>query len=119
MTGPTDRFARLPQSLSRRARWERLGPSGVPAMLAHPDWRTPAPVVIWMHGRTAHKELDPGRYLRWLRAGIGACAIDLPGHGERADQALQTGAGTLRVVTQAVEEIAAVVRALGAVEPAG
>jgi len=34
-----------------------------------------------MHGRTANKELDPGRYLRLIRAGIAVCAIDLPGHG--------------------------------------
>jgi dienelactone hydrolase len=115
-----DRFTRLPRSLASRTRWERLGPpeegaggGGIPAMLAHPDWRTPTPLVIWMHGRTAHKELDSGRYLRWLRAGMAACAIDLPGHGERADPAMQTEASTLRLTEQAVAEIDRVVASLG------
>lgn len=57
-----DRFARFPSDLAWRTRAARLGPSRVPALLAHPDWTTPAPVVIWMHGRTVSKELDPGRY---------------------------------------------------------
>jgi len=81
MKTPIERFSRLPSSLASRAKSVRFG--DVPALLAHPDWETPAPVVLWMHGRTVSKELDPGRYLRWVRAGIAACAVDLPGHGER------------------------------------
>lgn len=85
-------------------------------MLVHPDWDAdqPAPTVIWMHGRTANKELDPGRYLRWLRhdPGIAACAVDLPGHGERLDETLQDPSRTLDVVVQMAEEIDAIVTAL-------
>jgi len=84
----------------------------VPALLAHPDWETPAPVVLWMHGRTVSKELDPGRYLRWVRAGIAACAVDLPGHGERFDRELQQPENTLHVVKQMIGEIDGVVEAL-------
>ncbi|MFN0133327.1 MAG: alpha/beta hydrolase family protein [Phycisphaerales bacterium] len=78
------RFRQFPAALASRARSERIA-GEVPALFAHPDWKSPAPVVLWLHGRTVSKELDPGRYLRWLRAGIAACAIDLPGHGERLD----------------------------------
>src|SRR5262245_11172372 len=79
-----ERFSQMPSALRANARWQRLGPSDIPALLVHPDWNSgqPAPMVLWMHGRTVNKELDPGRYLRWMRAGIGACAVDLPGHGE-------------------------------------
>src|SRR4029450_3068251 len=71
--------AKLPSALRANARWLRLGPTpgNIPALITHPDWAPGhlAPVVIWMHGRTVNKELDPGRYLRWMRAtggGIGA-----------------------------------------------
>src|SRR5262245_54512816 len=96
----------MPQALRAAARWQVLA-GGVPAMLVHPDWASGrrAPAVLWMHGRTAHKELDPGRYLRWLRAGVGVCAMDLPGHGERARPELQDPARTLDVVMQASSEI--------------
>lgn len=107
-----DRFSRPPAYLAERARTTRLGHSGVPTLLAHPDWRRPAPVMLWMHGRTASKELDPGRYLRWIRAGIAACAIDLPGHGERVDPAMQEPAHTLDVLEQVLPEIDEVVGAL-------
>lgn len=106
------RFAQLPASLASLARTVRLGTSQIPALLIHPDWLTPAPVVLWFHGRTAYKELDPGRYQRWARAGIAACAIDLPGHGERAHDALQTADATLRVVEQASREVDDVVSTL-------
>ncbi len=110
------RFARLPSALEKQARRMRLVTDrvegGVPALLAHPDWTTPAPVVLWMHGRTVHKELDPGRYLRWLRAGIATCAIDLPGHGDRLDEALQSPRETMQLVGQALSEVDAVVEAL-------
>lgn len=68
-----------------------------------------------MHGRTANKELDPGRYLRWLRAahgGLALCALDLPGHGERTNPDLQESHNTLAVVGQAAREIDAILSAL-------
>lgn len=88
------------------------------------DWPAPAggagirrvPVVLWMHGRTVNKELDPGRYLRWMRAGIAACAVDLPGHGERFDERMQQADATLAVVEQMVSEIDGVLEALGALD---
>lgn len=110
-----ERFTGLPSALKANARWARLGGAleGVPAMLVHP--RAAAvengvrddnvPVVLWMHGRTVEKETDPGRYLRWMRAGLGVCAVDLPGHGERFDETLQQPERTLDVVRQMVEEI--------------
>ncbi len=107
-----DRFAGLPSSLASQARFERLAGGSVPALLAHPDWRTPVPTIVWMHGRTASKEWDPGRYLRWIRAGMAACAVDLPGHGERLDRRLHQGGQTLYAVAQMVEEIDAVVESL-------
>jgi dienelactone hydrolase len=68
--------------------------------------------MLWLHGRTVNKELGPGRYLRWIRAGIGACAIDLPGHGERFDADAQRPERTLYVVRQAIGEIDHILRAL-------
>lgn len=121
------RFAALPSALARQSRWVRLGPTGVPALLAHPDWTTPRPVVIWMHGRTVNKELDNGRYLRWIRAGggaggtggIAACALDLPGHGERFDAARQSPARTLEVIAEMAGEIDGVLDALAGPEYGG
>ena len=86
------RFAQFPSYLAERSRTYKFGE--IPVLLAHPDWDRPAPVVLWMHGRTANKELDPGRYLRWIRAGFAACALDLPGHGERAAPELQASERT-------------------------
>ncbi|MGP1310056.1 MAG: alpha/beta hydrolase family protein [Phycisphaerales bacterium] len=113
---PGGRFAELPSSLAKQARFEKLAretTQGVPALLAHPNWERPAPTVIWMHGRTVSKELDPGRYLRWVRAGMAAVALDLPGHGERFDRALNSPDNTLRVVEQMLGELDHVVDALG------
>lgn len=107
-----ERFRQFPAALASAVRSEKFGE--VPALLAHPDWRTPAPTMIWMHGRTVNKELDPGRYLRWLRAGIATCALDLPGHGERFIAEYQTGAKTPEMIAQMAGEIDGVVRALGA-----
>jgi dienelactone hydrolase len=97
------------------ARTERMAGGTVPALLVHPHLdrasgraSRPVPVVIWMHGRTVNKELDPGRYLRLARAGIASCALDLPGHGERFDPALQEPARTLEVVERMCNEIDAV-----------
>lgn len=105
----------MPGYLRERARRMRLGADvSIPALIALPDWqsKTAAPIVLWMHGRTVSKEIDPGRYLRWLRAGIGACAVDLPGHGERFDRDLQDPERTLEVVLQMVDEIDIIVDAL-------
>lgn len=107
-----ERFTRFPAALASQARSVYLGEGKIPALLAHPDWATPAPTVIWLHGRTVNKELDPGRYLRWIRAGIAACAIDLPGHGERLDQSLQGSASTLDLLERTIPEIDQVVPAL-------
>lgn len=102
-----DRFSALPGYLAERSKTITL--AGVPALVAHPDWQTPSPWVLWMHGRTAYKELDPGRYLRWVRAGIGAVAVDMPGHGERIDRSYHSGERTLEMIEQMVREIDAVV----------
>lgn len=125
-----ERFAQLPRALAERTITTRLiedttpfedaGGGGVPALLAHPDedWDKPGaepvprPVVIWMHGRTAYKELDPGRYLRWLRADIATCAIDLPWHGQRTVLDRQTSAWTLKAAQQTVAEIDLIVEDL-------
>lgn len=113
----------LPTALRANARWTTLGASHVPAMVVHPERAAiesdsgaaagaPVPAILWMHGRTASKELDPGRYLRWMRAGIGVCAVDLPGHGERYEEALQDPTRTLEVVAAMVEQVDEVVAAL-------
>jgi dienelactone hydrolase len=106
-----DLTARLPSFLLARARFERFAGGTVPVLLAHPTWNAGerVPLVLWMHGRTASKELDPGRYLRLLRAGIGVCAIDLPGHGERLDRTHQETDNTLDTILEMVAEIDAVV----------
>jgi alpha-beta hydrolase superfamily lysophospholipase len=107
-----DRFTQFPAYLAHRAR--SLTISGIPTLLAHPDWRAPAPFCLWLHGRTAHKELDPGRYMRWLRAGVGVVAIDLPGHGERLEDALQSPASTLLVMEQALADVQLTIAAITA-----
>ncbi len=106
------RFAKLPASLAERSRTVRLQPGNIPALLCHPDWISPAPTVIWMHGRTANKELDSGRYIRWLKAGIAAVAFDLPGHGERAVKHLEGTAQTLDILAELIRDIDLVVEAL-------
>lgn len=101
-----DRFAKLPSSLAEHARTVRLGARAqIPALLIHPDWIGPAPTVIWLHGRTANKELDAGRYVRWLKNGIAACAIDLPAHGERADARSSSNQHTLEILAETIPEI--------------
>ncbi|MBX3323947.1 MAG: prolyl oligopeptidase family serine peptidase [Phycisphaeraceae bacterium] len=108
----SERLAGMPRSVVERAKLVRLGDTQVPTLLAHPDWQTPAPVVLWMHGRTVNKELDPGRYARWLRAGVGVCAIDLPGHGERGDARPSDPANSLALIEEALGEIDSVIDAL-------
>lgn len=110
---PMGHEAPLPQVLRARSRRVRLDPD-VPALLVVPELEPEraAPVVLWMHGRTVDKELDPGRYLRWMRAGIGACAVDLPGHGERFDAALQEPGRALDVVLRMLGEVDPLLEAL-------
>ncbi|MCW5753303.1 MAG: alpha/beta fold hydrolase [Phycisphaeraceae bacterium] len=103
----------LPSALAAKTQFVTL--AGVPALVAHPDWEKPAPAVIWMHGRTVHKELDPGRYLRWVRAGIAAVALDLPGHGARAHPPLHGPEHTLDVVERMLSELDKVIEAIGQV----
>lgn len=101
-----DRFRQLPTSLTEKSRTTRLAGS-IPALLCHPDWISPAPTVLWMHGRTAYKEIDAGRFSRFVRAGIAAVSVDLPGHGERPDHrgGEQGAADTLSVMAEAVAEV--------------
>ncbi|MFM8784413.1 MAG: hypothetical protein ACKOFI_04520, partial [Phycisphaerales bacterium] len=68
-------FGQLPSSRAAMSRTARLAGGEVPALLVHPhlDAATgratrPAPVLVWMHGRTVSRELDPGRYMRLGRA---------------------------------------------------
>lgn len=103
-------FSQFPRSLAERCRRERLGE--IPALISHADWSAPAPCVLWLHGRTVSKEIDSGRYLRLIRAGIAVCAIDLPGHGERLSQDLQQPRRTLDLLAMTVREIDQVVAAL-------
>ncbi|MEL6330363.1 MAG: prolyl oligopeptidase family serine peptidase [Planctomycetota bacterium] len=117
-TPGADQLSQLPRSLAEKSRLVRLA-GDVPTLLAHPDWDKPAPVVFWMHGRTASKELDPGRYSRWIRAGLAACAIDLPSHGERADDERQRSAYSLDTIEQARAEIDPIIAALARSEYAG
>lgn len=109
------RLKSFPRDLAAVARFVHLG-NGVPTLLAHPDWKTPCPTVLWMHGRTANKELDPGRYLRWIRAGFAACAIDLPSHGERYSASGQHPRESLNTIAQTLTEIDGVVESLASPE---
>lgn len=108
----------FPRSLLRMSWWTTLG--GVPAVVVHPardadpaDAATPVPApvptLIWMHGRTASKEIDPGRYLRLAREGIASIALDLPGHGGREDLAMQAPARAMAMIEQMAGEIDGVV----------
>ena len=93
-----------------------MGPT--PCLIVHPDHGSSVkpratPWLLWMHGRTAHKELDNGRYLRLLRAGVATVAIDLPGHGERSVPELQTSERTMTVAQAALDELPPLLAALG------
>jgi hypothetical protein len=110
----------FPRSLLRMSWWTSLG--GVPAVIVHPardaepedvsaPLPAPVPTLIWMHGRTASKEIDPGRYLRLAREGIASIGLDLPGHGGREDRAMQEPARAMAMVEQMAGEIDGVVDA--------
>ena len=108
--------APMPRSLREHARWIRLG--AVPCLIVHPDGQAgpgtrPAPWLLWMHGRTAHKEIDNGRFLRLMRAGIASVAIDLPAHGERAAADRQTSDGTMEIIEVSLAEMPELVAELG------
>jgi predicted esterase len=96
------RFDTLPSRLQECAVETDI--AGVPCLLVRKD-ETPRPFLFWMHGRTADKELDPGRYLRCVRRGINVCAVDLPGHGSRFDAQLQERDRLLDVILQMASEI--------------
>lgn len=109
----------LPRSLQAQSRVLRLGTPATPALIIHPQWNAqsekplqPAPFLLWLHGRTAQKELDSGRYLRLSRAGIATVALDLPAHGERAAPEKQTSEFSLEVIEQLLCEIPSVLEAL-------
>lgn len=106
----------FPAALASNVEKARLGPMRVPSLLIHPTWERPAPFVLWMHGRTVNKELDPGRYLRWMRAGIATVSVDLPGHGERMDAAYQAPKRSLDVLAQMRAEIDGVIHAISTSE---
>lgn len=69
-----------------------------------------------MHGRTVNKEIDPGRFLRCLSAGIACVAVDLPGHGERLDPRDHETDRTLDVIARMVAEIDPIVDAVHALD---
>lgn len=97
---------RLPRDLQQRMQLARVGSSSVPALLVDAETDDPSPpLMVWLHGRTASKELDPGRYLRLMRSGISVCALDLPGHGDRLVPALQEPERVLDVIMQMVDEL--------------
>lgn len=106
-----DRFKQLPKSLQAKSKHTRLG-NDVPALIVHPDFETPCPWILWIHGRTVYKELDPGRYNRWVRAGIGAVAIDLPGHGERYREGAHHPDQTVHNLTQCISEIDGILKSV-------
>jgi len=102
-------FRKLPASLEEKT--TRVTLAGVPALVMHPNGQRPAPTLLWLHGRTAFKELDNGRYLRLLREGIASIAVDLPGHGERYEEGSHSPDQSPHVVAQMVSEIDSVMKA--------
>ncbi len=106
----------FPAHLRGASEWMRLVNGSIPVVVMRPQDRgdDPLPFLLWFHGRTVSKELDAGRYVRLVRAGIACVAVDLPGHGERFDEALQDGTQTLRVVAQACGEIDSILADLSA-----
>ncbi len=105
----SSRFNSLPSRLRECSLEKEI--AGVPCLLVQKD-AVPRPFLFWIHGRTADKELDPGRYLRCLRRGINVCAVDLPGHGARFEDSLQRSDRILEVVLQMDEEVESVLDGL-------
>jgi alpha-beta hydrolase superfamily lysophospholipase len=105
------RLDAFPRSLRARTTLLKLGDA--PALVTLPE-ATPVPLLLWLHGRTADKEIDGARYLRLLRAGIATCAFDLPGHGERTDLSLQAPSSLPELLEQTVGEIDGILAALRA-----
>lgn len=110
-------MASFTPSLRARVRARRLGPA--PALLTHPDpiaepetAPRAAPLLLWLHGRTVRKEIDSARFLRLARAGIATLALDLPGHGERLDPALQAPDALPELLGAGVAELDEVLEAL-------
>lgn len=111
-------FKSLPRSLKERAVLTTL--SGVPALVSSPEpdaFPTPAPVVVWMHGRTAFKEIDNGRFLRLIRAGIACVSLDLPGHGQRGEPGRDRHEHTPAVLDEMTGELPGVLDAIRAEHP--
>lgn len=104
-----DHFSR---SLHERTTITDLGPA--PALVVHPDGERPAPLLLWLHGRTVSKEIDSARYLRLIRSGVAVAAVDLPGHGERYDTDLQDKRGLPELLRQALGEVDPILAALRA-----
>ncbi|MEO0511747.1 MAG: alpha/beta fold hydrolase [Planctomycetota bacterium] len=105
------RFDALPASLKTTSTLRRL--AGVPAMVTLPaEDARPAGGVVWMHGRTAHKEIDNGRFLRLMRAGYASVALDLPGHGQRAEPGREHHDRTPGVLLEMLEELPGVIDAV-------
>lgn len=107
-----DPLAAFPRSLRERSTLLRLGPA--PALLVLPAGEDRVPALLWMHGRTAAKELDSARYLRLIRAGIAVVALDLPAHGERKDAARQAAEALPELLAEALGEVDPVLAALRA-----
>jgi dienelactone hydrolase len=103
-------------SLRERIRMGRLAEA--PALLSHPRAKAAAPeaapLLLWLHGRTVRKEIDSARFLRLARAGVACLAIDLPGHGERLDPALQEPDALPDLLAAGVAELDSVLEALWA-----
>ena len=102
MGGMHTRFESLPSRLRAVSKEVHIG--DVPCLLCCVDEKT-RPFMLWIHGRTADKELDPGRYLRYVRKGINICAVDLPGHGARFDATMQEPNTTLKVMRAMANEV--------------
>jgi predicted peptidase len=109
MVAMKSRFNSLPSRLQSVAEETNIGE--VPCLLVR-DTLEPSPFIIWIHGRTADKELDPGRYLRYVRKGINVCAVDLPGHGARFEDHLQDARHSIEVVLKMASEIDSVLMVL-------
>lgn len=105
----SEKFETLPSRLKAVSTLHEI--AGVPCLIVKED-DTPRPFLFWIHGRTAYKELDPGRYLRCVRSGINVCAVDLPGHGERLEPELQGANRILPVVMQMANEIDGIIEGL-------